>query len=121
MTIILLKNIVQPGDISNAPTEKCLENVGHEFENCTLTWTPGLDICEGNKLIMPLKRFISNVRYESDQKQKEYQDAAIKLSPKVEIEYSDVAKRRLISKFPDKSTEKAVYGTDLKATRLLLR
>ncbi|GFV46500.1 zinc finger MYM-type protein 1 [Trichonephila clavipes] len=61
---------------------------------------------------MPLKRFISNVRYESDQKQKEYQDAAKKLSPRVEIEYSDVAKRRLISKFAEKSIEKAVYGTE---------
>ncbi|GFT13160.1 hypothetical protein TNCV_4295471 [Trichonephila clavipes] len=30
------KDIVQPGDISNAPTEKCLENVGFEFEK-TLT------------------------------------------------------------------------------------
>ncbi|GFU48741.1 uncharacterized protein TNCV_4752361 [Trichonephila clavipes] len=26
------KDIVQPGDISNAPSEKCLENVGFEFE-----------------------------------------------------------------------------------------
>ncbi|GFV89259.1 hypothetical protein TNCV_285921 [Trichonephila clavipes] len=31
------KDIVQPEDISNAPIEKCLENVGHEFENYTLT------------------------------------------------------------------------------------
>ncbi|GFX73272.1 uncharacterized protein TNCV_3537951 [Trichonephila clavipes] len=28
---------VQPEDISNAPTEKYLENVGYEFENYTLT------------------------------------------------------------------------------------
>ncbi|PRD33219.1 UNVERIFIED_CONTAM: hypothetical protein NCL1_18111 [Trichonephila clavipes] len=26
------KDIVQPEDISNAPTAKCLENVGYEFE-----------------------------------------------------------------------------------------
>ncbi|GFW68993.1 uncharacterized protein TNCV_2918911 [Trichonephila clavipes] len=26
------KDIVQPEDISNAPTEKCLENVGYKFE-----------------------------------------------------------------------------------------
>ncbi|GFS85777.1 uncharacterized protein TNCV_2973241 [Trichonephila clavipes] len=32
------KDIVQPEDTSNAPTEKCLENVGYEFENYTLTW-----------------------------------------------------------------------------------
>ncbi|GFT42626.1 uncharacterized protein TNCV_2165281 [Trichonephila clavipes] len=30
------KDIVQPEDISNAPTEECLENVGYEFENYTL-------------------------------------------------------------------------------------
>ncbi|GFU74800.1 zinc finger MYM-type protein 1 [Trichonephila clavipes] len=74
--------------------------------------TPGLDICEGNKLIMSLKTFISNVRHESDKKLNEYQDAAKKLSPSVEAEYSDVNKRRVISKFSDKSTEKAVYGTE---------
>ncbi|GFT52636.1 zinc finger MYM-type protein 1 [Trichonephila clavipes] len=74
--------------------------------------TPGLDISEGNKLIMPLKTFISNVRHEPNQKLKEHQDAAKKLSPSVETEYSDVNKRRVISKFADKSTEKAVYGTE---------
>ncbi|GFV92367.1 zinc finger MYM-type protein 1 [Trichonephila clavipes] len=56
--------------------------------------------------------FISNVRHESDKKLKEYQDAAKKLSPRVGKEYSDVDKRRVISKFADKSTEKAVYGTE---------
>ncbi|GFX87235.1 zinc finger MYM-type protein 1 [Trichonephila clavipes] len=45
-------------------------------------------------------------------KLKEYQDAAKKLSPSVETEYSDVNKRRVISKFADKSTEKAAYGTE---------
>ncbi|GFV01862.1 integrase catalytic domain-containing protein [Trichonephila clavipes] len=74
--------------------------------------TPGLDICGGNKLIMSLKTFISNVRHESDQKLKENQDAAKKLSPRVGKEYSDLYKRRVISKFSDKSTEKAVYGTE---------
>ncbi|GFX77012.1 uncharacterized protein TNCV_1072121 [Trichonephila clavipes] len=38
------KDIVQPEDISNAPTEKCLENVGHEFENYTLTGVRGLNL-----------------------------------------------------------------------------
>ncbi|GFT17130.1 zinc finger MYM-type protein 1 [Trichonephila clavipes] len=61
---------------------------------------------------MSLKTFISNVRHESDQKLKEYQEAAKKLSPRVGKEYSDVDKRRVISKFADKSTEKAVYGTE---------
>ncbi|GFV83225.1 hypothetical protein TNCV_1899521 [Trichonephila clavipes] len=28
------KDIVQPEDISNVPTEKCLESVGFEFEKC---------------------------------------------------------------------------------------
>ncbi|GFV68139.1 hypothetical protein TNCV_1874211 [Trichonephila clavipes] len=32
------KDIVQPEGTSDAPTEKCLENVGYEFENYTLTW-----------------------------------------------------------------------------------
>ncbi|GFT41376.1 hypothetical protein TNCV_3890001 [Trichonephila clavipes] len=34
------KDIVQPEDISNASTEKCLENVGYEFEKYTLTTEP---------------------------------------------------------------------------------
>ncbi|GFX27921.1 uncharacterized protein TNCV_3083431 [Trichonephila clavipes] len=38
------KDIVQPEDISNAPTKKCLENVGYEFENYTLTWVRGLNL-----------------------------------------------------------------------------
>ncbi|GFX77623.1 uncharacterized protein TNCV_4223821 [Trichonephila clavipes] len=38
------KDIVQPEDISNAPTEKCLENVGYEFVNYTLTGNHGLKI-----------------------------------------------------------------------------
>ncbi|GFX97399.1 zinc finger MYM-type protein 1 [Trichonephila clavipes] len=73
---------------------------------------PGLGICGGNKLIMSLKTFISKVRHESDQKLKEYQEAAKKLSPRVGKQHSDVDKRRIISKFADKSTEKAVYGTE---------
>ncbi|GFV92329.1 zinc finger MYM-type protein 1 [Trichonephila clavipes] len=28
------KDIVQPEDISNAPTEKCLGNVGNKWDNC---------------------------------------------------------------------------------------
>ncbi|GFY03999.1 transposable element Tcb1 transposase [Trichonephila clavipes] len=60
---------------------------------------------------MSLKTFISKERHESDQKLKEYQDAAKKLSPRVGKEYSDVDKRQVISKFADKSTEKAVYGS----------
>ncbi|GFW64643.1 uncharacterized protein TNCV_700491 [Trichonephila clavipes] len=42
----------------------------------------------------------------------QYQDAAKKLSPRVGKEYSDVYKRRVISKFADKSTEKSAYGTE---------
>ncbi|GFS53834.1 uncharacterized protein TNCV_731951 [Trichonephila clavipes] len=38
------KDIVQPEDISNAPAEKYLENVGYEFENYTLTWVRGLNL-----------------------------------------------------------------------------
>ncbi|GFV75294.1 uncharacterized protein TNCV_1481401 [Trichonephila clavipes] len=38
------KDIVQPEDIRNAPTEKCLENVGYEFENYTLTGARGLNL-----------------------------------------------------------------------------
>ncbi|GFW45553.1 hypothetical protein TNCV_3244931 [Trichonephila clavipes] len=38
------KDIVQPEDISIAPTEKCLENVGYEFENYTLTGVRGLNL-----------------------------------------------------------------------------
>ncbi|GFW61208.1 uncharacterized protein TNCV_434321 [Trichonephila clavipes] len=38
------KDIVQPEDISNAPTEKCLENVGYKFENYTLTGVRGLNL-----------------------------------------------------------------------------
>ncbi|GFS74001.1 zinc finger MYM-type protein 1 [Trichonephila clavipes] len=43
---------------------------------------------------------------------KEYQDAAKKISPSLETEYSDVNKRRVISKFADKSSEKAVHGQE---------
>ncbi|GFT75733.1 uncharacterized protein TNCV_3125331 [Trichonephila clavipes] len=38
------KYIVQPEDISNASTEKCLESVGYEFENYTLMWVRGLNL-----------------------------------------------------------------------------
>lgn len=74
--------------------------------------TPGLDICEGNKLIMSLKAFISNIRQETDQQLKRYQDTAKTLSTTLETEYNDVNKRRAISKFADKSTEKAIYGAE---------
>ncbi|GFW88259.1 zinc finger MYM-type protein 1 [Trichonephila clavipes] len=61
---------------------------------------------------MSLKTFISNVQHESDHKLKEYQYAAKNLSFRVGKEYSDVDKRRVISKFADKSTQKDVYGTE---------
>ncbi|GFU02138.1 hypothetical protein TNCV_533461 [Trichonephila clavipes] len=64
------------------------------------------------KLIMSFKTFISNVRFESYQKLKEYQDTAKTLNPSTETEHSDVNKRRVISKCADKSTEKAVYRTE---------
>ncbi|GFV09831.1 uncharacterized protein TNCV_2598851 [Trichonephila clavipes] len=82
---------------------------------------PDLDICEGNKLIMSFKTFISNVRHESYQKLKEYQDTVKKLSPSIETEHSDVNKRRNISKFADKSTEKAMYEKEkFKRDRLIV-
>ncbi|GFV74766.1 zinc finger MYM-type protein 1 [Trichonephila clavipes] len=61
---------------------------------------------------MSLKTFISNVRHESDHKLKEYQDGVKNLSPRVGKEYSDVDKKRVISKFADKSAEKAVFVTE---------
>ncbi|GFU62920.1 hypothetical protein TNCV_40711 [Trichonephila clavipes] len=70
---------------------------------------PDLDICEGYKLIMSFKTFISNAGHEP---LKEYQDAAKKLSPSIEAEHSEMNKRWVISKFTDKSTEKAVYGIE---------
>ncbi|GFW57184.1 uncharacterized protein TNCV_541011 [Trichonephila clavipes] len=88
------KDIVHPEDISIAPTEKCLENVGYKFENYTLAGTPGLDICEGNKLIMSLKTLISSVRYESDKKLKQYQDSAKKLSPRGNAGLEDLRVKR---------------------------
>ncbi|GFY31839.1 uncharacterized protein TNCV_4201471 [Trichonephila clavipes] len=38
------KDIVQPKGISNAPTVKCLENVGYQFENFTLAGVRGLNL-----------------------------------------------------------------------------
>ncbi|GFY35355.1 RNase H domain-containing protein [Trichonephila clavipes] len=123
-----------PVDISNAPTEKGLENVGNKWDNCrgqsfdkaadmsgryngvqtllkeknnnftnyapcaahSLNLTPGLDICEG----YVIKTLISSARYESDKKTKGvYQDSAKKLSPRVGIEYSDVAKNKAMTTY----------------------
>ncbi|GFW16364.1 hypothetical protein TNCV_4265291 [Trichonephila clavipes] len=50
----------------------------------------------------------------------EYQDAAKKLSPSVEIEFRDVNERRVISKFADKFTEKALYGAKFKRHTLIV-
>ena len=75
--------------------------------------SPGLDICEGNKLIISLKEFVSNIRHQSDQKLKEYEEKAKKLSTSVRTEYSDINKRRITLKFSDKSTDKvSVYGAE---------
>lgn len=75
--------------------------------------SPGLDICEGNKLIVSLKEFVNNIRDQSDQKLKEYEEKAKKLSTSVETGYSDINKRRITSKFSDKSTDKvSVYGAE---------
>lgn len=66
--------------------------------------SPGLDICEGNKLIMSLKDFVNNLRHQSDQKLKEYEEKAKKLSASVGIDYNDINKRRITPKFSDRST-----------------
>ncbi|XP_071043018.1 zinc finger MYM-type protein 1-like [Parasteatoda tepidariorum] len=72
--------------------------------------SPGLDISEGNKLIMPLKDFVNNIRHQSDQKLKEYEEKAKKLSTSMGI---DINKRRITPKFSDKSTDKfSVYGAE---------
>ncbi|XP_071043839.1 uncharacterized protein [Parasteatoda tepidariorum] len=72
--------------------------------------SPGLDICEGSKLIVPLKDFVNNIRHQSDQKLKEYEEKAKKLSTRVGI---DINKRRITPKFSVKSTDKfSVYGTE---------
>lgn len=68
--------------------------------------TPGLDICEGEKLFASLEAFLRNIQEQSDQKLNEYKETAKKLSTSVEKEYSDLKKRRITSKFPEKSTEK---------------
>ncbi|CAH0718620.1 unnamed protein product, partial [Brenthis ino] len=68
--------------------------------------SPGLDIGEGNKLIVSLKEFVKNIRQQSDQKLKEYEEKAKKLSTSVGTDYSDINKRRITLKFSDKSTDK---------------
>ena len=81
--------------------------------------SPGLDICEGNKLIVSLKDFVSNIRHQSDQMLQEYDEKAKKLSTSVIIDYNYINKRRIIPKFSDKSTgEFSVYGAErFKETR----
>ncbi|XP_042909731.2 zinc finger MYM-type protein 1-like [Parasteatoda tepidariorum] len=73
----------------------------------------GSDTCEGNKLIVSLKDFVNNIRHQSDQKLKEYEDKAKRLSTSVGIDYNDINKRRITPKFSDKSTDKfSVYGAE---------
>lgn len=72
--------------------------------------TPGLNICEGEKLFMSLKAFVSNIREESDQKLNEYEERARKLSTSVEKDYSDLKKRRIASNFSNNSTEKVLLN-----------
>lgn len=75
--------------------------------------SPGLDICEGTKLIVSLKDFVNNIRHQSDLKLKEYEEKAKKLSTSVGIDYNDINKRRITPKFSDKSTgEFSVYGAE---------
>ncbi|RVE40995.1 hypothetical protein evm_014355 [Chilo suppressalis] len=75
--------------------------------------SPGLDIGEGNKLIVSLKEFVKNIRQQSDQKLKEYEEKAKKLSTSVGTDYSGINKRRITSKFSDKSTDKvSVNGAE---------
>ncbi|XP_045456064.1 zinc finger MYM-type protein 1-like [Melitaea cinxia] len=68
--------------------------------------SPGLDIGEGNKLIVSLKEFVKNIWQQSDQKLKEYEEKAKKLSTSLGTDYSDINKRRITLKFSDKSTDK---------------
>nr|XP_042899926.1 uncharacterized protein LOC122269698 [Parasteatoda tepidariorum] len=87
----------------------CLENHenSNEHKKSMLVWLTR----EGNKLIVSLKDFVNNIRHQSDQKLKEYEEKAKKLSTSVGINYNDVNKRRTTPKFSDKSTDKfSVYG-----------
>ncbi|CAH0730505.1 unnamed protein product, partial [Brenthis ino] len=77
-----------------------------EYYHNVLKRSPGLDIGEGNKLIVSLKEFVKNIRQQSDQKLKEYEEKAKKLSTSVGTDYSDINKRRITLKFSDKSTDK---------------
>lgn len=75
--------------------------------------SPGLDICEGNKLIVSLKKFVNSIRKHLDQKLQEYKEKAKNLNTTVETDYSDNNKEHITSKFPDKSTDKVlVYGAE---------
>ncbi|KAG6438748.1 hypothetical protein O3G_MSEX000191 [Manduca sexta] len=75
--------------------------------------SPSLDICEGNKLIVSLKDFVNNVRHQSDQKVKKYEEKTKKLSTSVGIDYNDINQKRITPKFSDKSTgEFSVYGAE---------
>ncbi|RVE42006.1 hypothetical protein evm_013351 [Chilo suppressalis] len=79
--------------------------------------SPGLDIGEGNKLIVSLKEFVKNIRQQSDQKLKEYEEKAKKLSTSVGTDYSDINKRRITSKFSYKSTDKVSVNGEEKFKR----
>ena len=56
---------------------------------------------------------MNNIRQQSDQKLKEYEEKAKKLSTSVGTDYSDINMRRITLKFSDKSTDKvSVYGAE---------
>ncbi|RVE53760.1 hypothetical protein evm_001652 [Chilo suppressalis] len=90
-----------------------LENIKVELKKENYSLSPGLDIGEGNKLIVSLKEFVKNIRQQSDQKLKEYEEKAKKLSTSAGTDYSGINKRRITSKFSDKSTDKvSVNGAE---------
>lgn len=61
--------------------------------------SPGLDTCGGSKLLMYfLNEFVSGIRYQSDQKLKEYERKAKKLRTRMRTEYVDINNRRITSK-----------------------
>ncbi|GBP51048.1 hypothetical protein EVAR_87625_1 [Eumeta japonica] len=94
------KFIHENGETRDCNFDYLWEEVLERFHLVNKNTEPGLDICEGNKLIMSLKDFVNNLRHQSDQKLKEYEEKA-----SVGIDYNDINKRRITPKFSDRSTD----------------
>lgn len=60
---------------------------------------PGLDRCEGGKLITSLETFLSNIQEHSGQKLNEYEETSNNLCTIMYIEYSDLKKRQYFKIF----------------------